>query len=122
MQMQQREHSLLAGETSFIVNNGFINASFRPGVEGPIIIETGASVNETDFSVGCVSDSPSKLAKRVYAQDGKVAKYQLTPVKTGLFQVRLFCSKDYLRTLQGVSRAIFRPPLSLPLRSRSMVP
>ena len=119
MQMQQREHSLLAGETSFVVNNGFINASFRPGVEGPIIIETGASVNETDFSV---SDSPSKLAKRVYAQDGKVAKYQLTPVKTGLFQVRLFCSKDNLRTLQGVSRAIFCPPLSLPLRSRSMVP
>jgi hypothetical protein len=61
--------------------------------EGSIIIENGpfrtetSSVSETDFAVHCIIDSPSK-SKRIYAQDGKVSKSQLTPIKTGLFQVR----------------------------------
>jgi hypothetical protein len=55
---------------------------------GSLIIENGSTVSETDFSVHCAIESPSKSGKRVYAQDGKVAKNQLTPVKAGFFQVR----------------------------------
>jgi hypothetical protein len=62
MQHQLQGHLMLPGD------NGFLNGGFVPAIDGPLIIENGVSVTETDFSVNCIIESPSKMTKRVYAQ------------------------------------------------------
>ena len=74
--------------------NGAVEKShhLHPDME----MQSGSSVSETDFAVHCIIKSPSKTnlnspstPKRIYAIDGKVSKSQLTPIKTGLFQVKV---------------------------------
>lgn len=74
--------------------NGTVEKSqhLHPDME----MQSGSSVSETDFAVHCIIKSPSRTnlnspstPKRIYAVDGKVSKSQLTPIKTGLFQVNI---------------------------------
>ena len=105
---QQELHHTLRSNDSLLNVIGYHNFSnsfssdLRPIINGSLIIETADDdnhfsgnqlmptiVSETDFAVHCMINSPSKVSKRIYAHEGKVSKSQLTPIKTGLFQVQI---------------------------------